>query len=783
MALLAAASASRAAEARRPFAIVAKTYSEALIDLALQGDISLMGAAACGPGVSRPLRGVYTVREALDRVLLSAPCGYRLAPDGQTVRIVALTAQPRTTPVSALTPLSELRVTARRRVESLDDLPAGVSVVPGEQLGVSGAADVRETAGQLVGVVMTNLGPGRDKLLMRGLSDGAFTGRARSTVATYLDDSPLNYNAPNPDLRLVDIERVEAVRGPQGSLYGSGALSGVYRIVTRKPDLDTFHAAAGATAAWTEGGSPSREIDGMMNLPLVGGRVALRVVGYHDRLGGYVDDVALSLSNVDQTIRSGARAALRIDLDGAWNLDLSGAVQRLRSNDTQYTTPMLGPRRRANRVREDHDNDFAQAAVNLKGMLDQVEVTSTTSWVRHDYGSRYDASSALGLFSPGADEGVYSELARSTSVTQDLLLASRGEHPVGWLVGLFASTARERTPSLLRARTGTPSSLTTVYWEERSDRRSEVAIYGEVSWTFAPGWTVAAGARAYQIRRRTLADITAPTIPGATRKVNRRQRFVNVSPKLSLQYQFPTGALVYGLYSEGYRAGGANSAGIAPFRGQLDTFQADRLRNFEIGAKRRLFAERLSLRAAAFYDIWTDIQSDQFRPSGLPFTANVGDAAIQGIEAEAVWRSGFGLILQANGMIAHPHFTQVNPDFASRLGAYLPGAPRSSAGVSARYDRPITSGLTLRLTADVNYVGRSRLTFDPMLSPTMGGVVMAKLAASVAGDHWTLGVFVTNPANASGDTFAYGNPFSFGQVRQVTPQRPRTIGVRLAAAL
>src|SRR5207302_3349176 len=111
------------------------------------------------------------------------------------------------------------------------------------------AVDVRDTAGQLAGVLMTNLGPGRDKLLMRGLSDGAFTGRARSTVSTYLDDAPINYNAPDPDLRLTDVERVETMRGPQGALYGSGALAGVYRIVTNKPDPERFAAGLEVTAA------------------------------------------------------------------------------------------------------------------------------------------------------------------------------------------------------------------------------------------------------------------------------------------------------------------------------------------------------------------------------------------------------------------------------------------------------------------------------------------------------------------------------------------------------
>ena len=159
--------------------------------------------------------------------------------DARTVRIAAAPA--RRNPAALGSPrVTELLVTARKRPERLDTLPAGISVVSGDQLIATAAGGARDTAGQLVGVLATNLGPGRDKLLMRGLSDGAFTGRARSTVSTYLDDAPINYNAPDPDLRLTDVERIETLRGPQGALYGSGALSGVYRIVANKPDPEAY---------------------------------------------------------------------------------------------------------------------------------------------------------------------------------------------------------------------------------------------------------------------------------------------------------------------------------------------------------------------------------------------------------------------------------------------------------------------------------------------------------------------------------------------------------------
>jgi iron complex outermembrane receptor protein len=662
---------------------------------------------------------------------------------------------------------------------------------------------------------MTNLGPGRDKLLMRGLSDGAFTGRARSTVSTYLDDAPINYNAPDPDLRLTDVERVETVRGPQGALYGSGALAGVYRIVAMKPDPERFSAGLQTQVSRTHGGSTSYVAEGFANLPLGGGNGALRLVGYYDDEGGYLDNVALRLSNVDSTTRQGGRAALRLALGDRWTLDVSAAGQRLHSRDTQYVTdvpaaPDLGAVRaapalsgdlgaiggatsRTTQVREASINDFAQGAVTLRGELPGAELAATTSYVQHAYSSLYDATRVAAGFSAEAVLGIYSEAARIHRVVQDVVLTSSGSGDVSWLVGAYGSASLERTPSALDILAGpgptvplaaAVTRLTRVYDEDRRDRLHELAAYGEATWRFAPGWTLSAGARAFSSHLVVRTDI-AGAPPTAPRTVEATSSLAGVSPKLSLQYEFMDGALVYGLYSEGFRPGGVNTTNFVGVSAKRTTFEPDRLENFELGAKGRFLDQRLVLRGAAFYDRWSSIQSDQYRAgptgSGLSYTANVGDAHIKGAEAEAAYDWGFGLVLQANALYSAPKFTKVNTDFANFLGSGLPGAPRWSGGLLARYERPLPRDLTLRLVAQAAYVGPARLTFDPTLSARTDPVVNVNLLADLVARRWTAGLYVTNPANSAGNTFAYGNPFTFGQVRQVTPQRPRTVGLRLAS--
>ena len=391
--------------------IAPKSYSEALIDLAVQANISMLGVSACQGTTRSSLSGSYTLNEALERLLNGASCTWRLAgrdavqisPKPSPSKIVS----PAVKGTSGTAQVDELLVTATKRVQRVDRLATAISVIPGSQLRATGTIDPLETTGQLAGVQTTNLGPGRDKLLLRGLSDGAFTGRSRSTVGTYLDDTPINYNAPDPDLRLVDVTRVEVVRGPQGALYGSGSLSGVYRIVTETPKLDEVSGRLGVSYGVTKGGSPSSAIEGVANLPIIADQAALRLAGYHEVQGGYLDNARLGRSNVDQTTRNGGRLSLSYQPNQVWRFALTSTVQHLKTDDTQYTTPSQAPVRTSG-VAEAHDNDIALINGSIRGDFNWGELTSTTGYVRHAYSSIYDATPVAGIYTlNNSSLGVY----------------------------------------------------------------------------------------------------------------------------------------------------------------------------------------------------------------------------------------------------------------------------------------------------------------------------------------------------------------------------------------
>jgi outer membrane receptor protein involved in Fe transport len=319
-----------------------------------------------------------------------------------------------------------------------------------------------------------------------------------------------------------------------------------------------------------------------------------------------------------------------------------------------------------------------------------------------------------------------------------------------------------------------------VYGDDRRDRLRELALYGEMSREVAPGWTVALGGRVFTIGTHTRSQVVSELFP--PRSVDRRTHLTGFSPKVSVQWRTPAGNLLYAVISEGYRGGGVNSGGARPLSPVRETFSPDRLRNYELGWKLETLASRLSLNSAVFFDRWEDIQTDQFRPSGIPYTTNAGDADVLGLETELAFRADNGLSAQLNGRVSRTRTRHANPDLTSRLSDGLPGAPAVSGGALVSYEREVFGDWTLRLVGQGAYVGRSRVTFDAG-QPTMGGYTRTKVSAELTGRGLGLQVYLLNPLNAYSDTFAFGNPFNPGQTRQITPQRPRTLGVTLSAAL
>ena len=770
---------AKAASARIRFHIEPQAYSEALLDIAQQANVTLIGAASCNGYWAGRLSGAVTLEQALDQTLAGARCGWRLIAPG-AVEIFPVPRVELQKPEPPVT-VSDVLVTATRRIRNARELAVAITTIPRVGLEVTGASDAGEAASQFAGVLVTNLGPGRNKLLLRGLSDGAHTGRTRSTVATYLDDVPVNYNAPDPDLRLVDVERVEVARGPQGALFGAGSLSGVYRIVSRKPDLSDFSTEIRATGAITRGGAPSGAVEGHINIPLSSLDLGLRLSAYEEVQGGYLDDVIQVRSNVDQTERRGARLMIAFKPNDTWSATLTAAGQHLRSRDTHYTAPGRGLTR-AVRIREPHVNDIELLAATVKASWGWGDLVSSTGVVRHRYSSVFDSTATKQLYTRTGVTSAYFERTQTRMFVQDVVLTSRGAGRLEWLGGLYGSYTAVESPTEFSVQVPR-APLIPVYGDDRRDRVRELAAYGEASYRLAPEVTLAAGARLFSTHTRTKSDVVSENF--APRALDRSVDFQSVSPKISLQWTVGRGNLLYAVASEGYRSGGVNSGGAVPLAPQRSTFRPDRLVNFEAGLKLEGMSRHVSLNSAVFYDIWKDIQTDQFRPSGIPYTINAGDARVLGLETEVAVRAG-GVTAQINGRVSAVKTSNANSDFSARLVNGLPGAPAISGGALLSYERLIVGDWTVRLVGQATYVGPSRVTFDAS-QPKTGGFFRTRLSAEVFGTVGDtpvgLQVYVLNPLDTFSDTFAFGNPFNPDQARQITPQRPVTVGITLSAAI
>ncbi len=399
--------------------------------------------------------------------------------------------------------------------------------------------------------------------------------------------------------------------------------------------------------------------------------------------------------------------------------------------------------------------------------------------MRHDYASFYDATAVQDLYTSHAQTSAYSEKARVTMFVQDIFLASRGAGPIQWLAGVYGSSTTEHSPTEFLAQFSFVPQGVPVYGDDRHDQIDEIAAYGEVSWRSRRSGSSRSAAVASTSHTHTTSNVVSEQF--APRSLDQDVTFNGFAPKVSVQRELSAGDLIYAVMSQGLRTGGVNSGGAVPLAPQQQTYAPDKLTNYEIGAKLRLWDDRIALNSAVFYDVWKDIQTDQYRPSGIPFTTNAGDAGILGLEAEAQVQLTESLSAQLNARFDRTRITNANPIFTSTFIDGLPDAPSASGGGVLTYQRALSGDWKLRLVGETTYVGRSHVNFDNRL-PEMGGYVRTKLLMEIRRKAVGLQVFLTNPTNAFNDTFAFGNPFNPSQIQQVTPQRPRTLGFTVFAA-
>jgi iron complex outermembrane recepter protein len=749
----------------------AGNLEDALVSLARQ-----TGASIGLPGKMPRLRvkavsGHLSVAQALDHLLKGS--GYQAIAVGPNAwRLVAVSVPPKPRPLPAPRPAPtpatppqpvgderpppEIVVTAAKRTDALETTPIDFAIVDHLALTRLSTMPTSATVASLdTGLTLSNLGPGLNRAFLRGISDSPFNGQTQSTVATLLDDARVTFNAPDPDLRLIDVDRVELLKGPQGPLYGTGAIGGVYRIVTAKPQLDHFGASASGGVETLAHGGRGVSGSGMINIPLSQDRLALRAVAYGALEPGWIDNARPKGANSNSAQLRGGRLALRWRPDADWMVDLAGAVQLLHVDDSQYVTD-VSTLKRSGIEREPHDNDFANARLSITGRMGSVDLFSTTSWTTHEVDSILDASPAAALF--GLNAPIQFEDDRLYRVFNQELRASGRTKRLRWMVGGSLLSAMTRVDAKLKSSTSMTTPVGTLNQGAR-----EFALFGDLGLDLSKIWTVDAGARLF------LARINDEKLEGAAASALQSTK-KGISPSLAISVKPNRTSYYYARLATAFRP-----AGLSPFTpSQTEQFGSDELTSGELGGRWHSPDRRFKAQAVLHASQWQHIQSDYLLPNGLIGTGNSGTGFIYGLETSASWRLGVAWTVGGGIAWQHSRLENAAPGLALPADRQLPIVPTYRANIDVTRNMAIGSWDT-SITAHGALNGPSRLSLDPDLDRPVARHFTLDIATSARRGPWTLGLTMRNLLNSDADTYPYGNPFSIRTSRQRVPLRPRSV--------
>ena len=716
------------------------------------------------------IKGRLSEREAVER-LAKAARGHAIRAGAHGWRIVAdspapvrvAQARPRPAPQPAppaeAAPIvaPEIVVLASKRDVRLSDYPGQVTVLDGSDIEFAGPGGTDRIAERIATVSSTHLGSGRNKLFIRGIADSSFTGPTQSTVGQYFGDLRLSYNAPDPDLRLVDMASVEVLEGPQGTLYGAGSLGGIIRLVPNAPEPGIVTGSASAGGSAVQHGEAGFDVTGVINVPLGSDLATLRAVIDAEDQGGYIDKPLLGRTDVNRTRILSGRAMVRLEPSEGWTVDAIGIAQRTRGRDSQYADRDGPPLARDARVQEGFDADYRQGQLVVNGELGAIRLRSSTGIAGQDLEERYDATPA------GGAPRVFFQHNTSRMIANETRLWQPMDGNLGWVLGV--SHTRNRT-RLTRGFEEPGAAMTST---GVLNRIRETTLYGEGSVRLLGGLTATAGGRYTRAHLGGAGEDVAPAFALAGADITARRSETAFLPSASLTGSFLPAATLYFKYQEGFRPGGLAIDG--PF---VRRFRSDRTRTFEVGARHGTPGRGpFDLAASVAFTRWTDIQADYIDPLGLPTTANIGDGR--------VWTATLGggvmltqrLRLEAGAAWNHSEVDQPVQALLFRA-RQVPNIAGFNARAGIDYSRDLGGDLSLTAQGWARYVGRSRLGVGPELGDSQGDYLDSGLTVRIGrhGTGITLGV--TNLFDAVGNRFALGTPFEVGR-DQITPLRPRTV--------
>ncbi len=849
---------ARAAELDHPvqFSIPAQPLSSALLQFAEQSKIQVLTESEVLDGYrTSGVQGRITARAALEKILDGTGLSFRKIGSGTvTIRkdidaaAAAAThmaqagaaaagsdfqtdgsgraeksADPQSAQSTVGEKLEEIIVTATKREESAQDIPMSIAVIRNQDIERRGLVGMEDYLRSIPGVSQIDNGPLSNAIVIRGITTTPeFENFASgTTVASYFDEAPTTaaggLGTGGIDIRPVDIERIEVLRGPQGTAYGSASLGGTLRVIPVKPKLDAFSAAVAGNYSGTSGeGGDNSMLQGIVNIPLVTGKLALRAVGYRYDDSGYYRNIAgidattlataqsMGLGDyvagyvqdeVGRIVSTGARLAAlwqateKLDLSLTW---LSQKIEQDGSFGTQFGDyrqarfPIAPQGRVRGEPGEVNDTEIDLLSFVLNYDLGWAALTSAASWV--DSGSINAETINFAAF--GSSTTAPSDF---DSFSAEARLASRFNGRFQFLGGLFYEDVQNEYQQALAwpgPPAGNPFGTNPGYIYREARDLEQRALFGEISYDLTDKLTATAGGRFFKYKKAEsqLAEGGLYGVPlggGVWNTIGSEES--NSSFKASLSYKPVQDTLLYASWSEGFRlgrptAGLPDICDVAPRDGVLDgtsisiastrSIDADFLESYEVGAKFAFFDRRLIVDAAAYHIDWDGLPVRQSADAcGLSYVANAGGASSDGIEFQASLAVAAGLRVDFGAGYTKAELTEDAPNLNAQDGARLPGAPKVNANLAVQYDFAL-GGRKAFVRGDSTYVGS--FYGDLLSSPSLraGDYVRVDARFGIAIKALDVELFARNLTNE--DAFTWQSFATGGYL-----MRPRTLGIQL----
>ncbi|HUG99645.1 MAG TPA: TonB-dependent receptor [Gammaproteobacteria bacterium] len=695
--------------------------------------------------------------------------------------------------------LEEIIVTATKREALVEDVPFSINVQSEQQMRRLGVTDLESLSRNVAGLDIQSLGPGQSQVSIRGVSAGQIVRDqpgVKEQVGVYMDESVISLSLFTPDFDLYDLNRVETLRGPQGTLFGSGSIGGTIRYITNQPRLDAFEGSVETELNTVADGDLGGLVKGMVNVPFGGGAAALRAVGYTTEYGGYIDATREGggrSSDVNSGSRSGGRVALSFAPSDALTITPRIIYQEVEtdgfnreeaynlfSNPFTTTRPPVQPRARQQHLLldEEFSDETMLADLVVAAHPRLFDITFVGSYLERDILVSRDASALTGSVSvdlefPEEDLVLPSNLRDTTDLEQttlELRLTSNTEGRWEWLVGMFYSdTARDyaqRLPTpgyaeLVDANLGegTSQAVSNGYPDLDSPFNSDLlydieqmALFGEALYNVSEQFRVTLGGRFYDFDEERVIT-TGGLFAAGDSGVQDRTTSSGFTPRLLLSYDYTDDVTVNAQAAQGFRLGGVNDPLNVTLCtdedelifGGFQDYDDETLWNYEVGVKSRI-AERYTLNAAVFYADIEDLQVTLDAGScSSRISFNVDKAQSMGVEFELAGRPTDAFEFSIAGSLIDAEFRSTVTDATGAVlggvekGNRLPSVPEFQMAATGIYFFPVNfAGAPgdLYVQASAQHVG-NRITQPSDQVPGAGDFVSGLPFGGATGDEVT----------------------------------------------